>query len=221
MGKYHRIVVGGILLSILGVFIALYQFKSEDAGAGGFAIYEMNDNWECGSVASEMEEMSLPYEGKSKPGEILVFQNTVPREYAGMTLSFYSIESTVRVSLDDEIIYQYGVENQRIFGKSPGSRVNFVDLPNQIEDGRLRIELTSSYDNASAILDRVSVSERDIAILQLIEENLINLFCCIVVLISAVVFLVAGIVCIRTGQNTRGVFWLAALGGTSHPRPRT
>lgn len=144
--------------------------------------------------------------------ELVAFETTVPQKYAGMTLSFYSIESTVCVSLDGEIIYQYGVDSQRMFGKSPGSRVNFVDLPERIGEGRLRIELTSSYVNAATILYGVSVSERDIAILQLIEENLVNLFCCIIVLISAVVFLVAGIVCIFTGQNTRGVFWLAALG---------
>lgn len=219
MKKYHKIVVSGMLLAILSVFAALYQFKSEDAAADEYAVYEMNDNWRFVSVTSVMKQpedadqaVSLPYEGKSEPGEMIVFQNTIPREYAGMTMSFYSTESTVRVSLDGEIIYQYGVENQRMFGKSPGSRVNFVDLPNRIGEGCLRIEFTSSYENTAATLEQVIVSQRDIAILRLIEDNLVNLFCCFVILISAVVFLITGIVCVRTNQNTYGVFWLAALG---------
>lgn len=156
--------------------------------------------------------VSLPYEGVSEPGEMIVFQNTITQDYAGLTLVFYSIESTVRVSLNDKVIYQYGVENQRMFGKSPGSRVNLVDLPEQIGDGYLRIELISSYENASATLGKVTVSARDIAILQLIESNLVKLLSCVIMLIASVVFLLLGIVCMRTGQKTYGVFWLAALG---------
>ncbi|MCM1038343.1 MAG: response regulator [Ruminococcus sp.] len=271
MKKYYNIVVGIVLVAILSVFIALYQFQEEEGSANEYVIYDMNDNWRCISVTSVMEQqeesggaagtdpetsempkgevrpdmpaaegahrqsvsgheenkghttaiqneeevgftVSLPYEGTSKPGEMLVFQNTIPHEYAGLTLTFYSTESTVRVSLNNEVIYQYGVENQRMFGKSPGSRLNFVDLPEHIGDGTLRIELTSSYANAAATLGRVSVSQRDIAILQLIESNLVNLFCCIIILISAVVFLILGIVCIFTNQKKSGVFWLAALG---------
>lgn len=207
MNKYHKIVIGGILLAVLAVFCVLDRFKSEDE-ISEYAIYKLNDNW---NVANDIG-VSLPYAGQSEPGELVAFETTVPRQYGGMTLSFYSIESTVRVSLDDEIIYKYGVDSQRMFGKSPGSRVNFVDLPERIGEGRLRIEFTSSYINAATVLYGVSVSERDIAILQLIEENLVNLFCCIIVLVSAIVLLVAGIVCIFTDQNTRGVFWLAALG---------
>lgn len=156
--------------------------------------------------------VSLPYEGTSEPDEMIVFQNTITQDYAGLTMVFYSVESTVRVSLNDKVIYQYGVENQRMFGKSPGSRINFVDLPDQIGDGYLRIELVSPYGNAAAILDNVTVLPRDIAILQLIESNLVKLLSCVVMLISAVVFLLLGVVCIRTNQKTYGVFWLAALG---------
>ncbi|MCM1048382.1 MAG: response regulator [Clostridiales bacterium] len=209
MKKYYKVIVAITVLTIFSVFVVLFQFQPEGGTLNEYAIYDMNDNWQC---VSSNSVISLPYEGTSDPDEMIVFQNTVPQEYAGMTLSFYSTESTVRVSLNGNIIYQYGVDNQRKFGKSPGSRMNFVDLPERIGDGYLRIEFTSSYKNAAAALSKVSVSERDVAIIQLIKSNLMNLICCIVILISAVIFVILGIVCVRTGQKTDGVFWLAALG---------
>ena len=221
MKKYHKVVVVCIILAIMGMFVALYQIQSEDDTTNEYFVYEMNHNWRFSSVSSVMDQIkeegvgmivSLPYEGTSEPDETIVFQNTITQDYAGLTLVFYSNESTVRVSLDDQVIYQYGVENQRLFGKSPGNRVNLVDLPEQIEEGYLRIELMSSYENAAATLGKVTVSPRDIAILQLIESNLVKLLSCFIMLIGAVVFLLLGIVCMRTGQKTYGVFWLAALG---------
>ncbi|MCM1539867.1 MAG: response regulator [Blautia sp.] len=167
---------------------------------------------ETGEKEDAGAAVTLPYEGTSASDEMIVFQNTVPQEYAGLTMIFYSTESTVRVSLNDSVIYQYGVENQRMFGKSPGNRINFVDLPDHIGDGILRIELTSSYENAAATLSRVTVSQRDTAILRLIENNLENFFCCIVILVCTVVFVILGVVCMLTSQRTYGVFWLAALG---------
>ncbi len=239
MRKYYRIVAIIMLLMVIGVFFVLHQFQSEDNTISDYAVYEMNDNWSVVSVSPVMKQLenggeepdfkmeepdaigtekeigasiSLPYEGTSEPGEMIVFQNTVPREYSGLTLSFYSTESTVRVSLNDQVIYQYGVENQRMFGKSPGSRINFVDLPDQIDDGSLRIEFTSSYEDAAATLGGMTVSQRDTAILRLIKTNLINLCCAIVILMTAVIFFILEFVCVRISQNTYGVFWLAALG---------
>lgn len=220
MKKYNKIVAASMILAMLGMFAVLYQLQSEDAAANEYPVYEMNHNWRFISSASDTQvseeetgaAVSLPYEGVSSPGEKVVFENTVTQDYAGLTLVFYSNESTVQVSLDGKVIYQYGAENQRRLGKSPGSRVNLVDLPEQIGDGCLRIELVSSYKNEAATLGRVTASGKDIVILQLIESNLVKLLSCVIMLISSVGFLLLGTVCIRTSQKTYGVFWLAALG---------
>ncbi|MCM1190799.1 MAG: response regulator [Butyrivibrio sp.] len=239
MKKYYNILIGITMLTILSVFFILCQFKSEDDAAEEDVVYEMNAGWQRilmephgegqasgGEVPwgeapwdeapwdSERAAIvvSLPYNGISEPGQPVIFENTIPPEYAGLTLVFYSTRSAVRVSLDNKVIYQYGVENRRMFGKSPGNRINFVDLPERIEEGRLRIELTSPYEDASASLGRVTVSQKDTVILQLIEDNLVNLSCCIIILICTVVFLILQFVCMRTGRNTYGILWLAALG---------
>ncbi|MCM1264398.1 MAG: response regulator [Butyrivibrio sp.] len=217
--KYYKRMIIITILTVFSILVILNQFQSEDAESNKYTIYEMNNGWQCLSATLGMKQpgeskeiVSLPYVGESEPDEMIVFQNTIPHEYAGLTMTFYSTESTVRVTLNDDVIYQYGIENKRIFGKSPGNRMNFVELPEHIGDGRLRIELISSYENAAATLGRVTVSQKDLIILQLIESNLLNFFCCLVMLICVVIFLSLGFVCIRTNQNTYGVFWLAALG---------
>ncbi|MCM1090325.1 MAG: response regulator [Butyrivibrio sp.] len=246
MKRYYNIVVTIVIAAVLGVFLALFQFQSEDESAADYAMHEMNDGWSFVSASSANgmggvnasdkkpyaiggkddvihenpdrensdrggTSVSLPYNGTSKPEELVVFQNTIPQEYAGLTLAFYSTESSVRITLDDEVIYQYGVESQRLFGKSPGSRLNFVDIPERIGRGTLRIELKSSYENAAASLSKATVAQRDVLILGLVENNLVNLFSCLAMLLCAVVFFITGIVCVRIGQKTYNVFWLAAL----------
>lgn len=213
MKKFYRFIIIIVILAMVGMFAALNQIQSEDYMTTDNTLFDLVYDWGVGSGSSDMEtDVSLPYEGTSEPGETIVYQKTIPQVFEGLTLAFYSNESSVRVSLDDDVIYQYGVESQRMFGKSPGNRVNLVDLPEQIGDGYLRIELMSSHENAAATLNRVTVATRDIVILQLIESNLVKLLSCIIMLISAVIFLLLGVVCIRTSQKTYGVFWLAALG---------
>lgn len=213
MKKLYRIVIAIVLFAMIGMFVALDQVQPEDCMTSENTLFEITHGWSFISGSSDVGTIvSLPYEGTSAPGEMIVFQHRLPQVFAGRTLAFYSNESTVRVSLNGDVIYQYGVESQRMFGKSPGNRINLVDLPDQIGDGLLTIELISSHENAASMLGKVTVASRDIVILQLIESNLVNLLSCITMLISAVVFLLLGIVCVRTGQKTYGVFWLAALG---------
>lgn len=63
MNKYHKIVIGGILLAVMSVFLVLDRFKSEDS-ISEYAIYDMNDNWQVAGDSAA----SLPYAGQSEPG---------------------------------------------------------------------------------------------------------------------------------------------------------
>jgi len=60
--------------------------------------------------AGEYREVTLPYAGKSRSDDVMVFINTLPGEYAGLTLSFSSLGARVRVALNGEVIYEHEPE---------------------------------------------------------------------------------------------------------------
>ena len=55
---------------------------------------------------TELTGASLPYTGRLRSDEIVLFKSGLPEESAGMTLQFFSSNADVSVFLGDEIIYR-------------------------------------------------------------------------------------------------------------------
>ena len=51
------------------------------------------------------EQISLPYEGESKAGEILTLEGVIPRKYEGKTIRFFTSDETLQVFMDGTPIY--------------------------------------------------------------------------------------------------------------------
>ena len=188
MKKLRKLVGVSVLCVIIFMVVALFQYQNGDdlpALLPDQMEYEYNQGWlavpldgakEPGAKLQshleikeqfqdaleqgECEPVDLPYVGECGAGEAFVFQNTLPEEYAGLTLSFSSTHSTVRVVLDDEVIYQYGYEEGHETEKSHGSNENYVRIPNIFEKGDLWIEMASAVPNAAAEIGRASCRER-------------------------------------------------------------
>lgn len=105
---------------VLGLYIAIIAFavcafQVDDMTLAKGKIYEYNTNWVMiREDGTSVELGNLPYSAESKPGEIVIIENIIPREYQGLTLSFLSADKTLKVYLDDEIIYEFGTNLTRI-----------------------------------------------------------------------------------------------------------
>lgn len=200
---------------VLGVYAAIIlfvigTFQVDDMTLSKGEIYDYNTNWimlyEDGT-SKKIE--TLPYSGKSEPNELIVIENVIPKEYQGLTLSFLSADKTLKVFLDDEVIYEFGTRDKRAFGHTPGSVYNFIDIPNDFEEGRIRIEITSAYDDFAASIGTMTIAKRDISILHLIERNLISIICDVIILFSGVIFAFLSVMQRRTKQSTNGIEYLS------------
>ncbi len=240
MKKLRKLVGVSVLCVIIFMVVALFQYQNGDdlpALLPDQMEYEYNQGWlavplngakEPGAKLQshleikeqfqdaleqgECEPVDLPYVGECGAGEAFVFQNTLPEEYAGLTLSFSSTHSTVRVVLDDEVIYQYGYEEGHETEKSHGSNENYVRIPNIFEKGDLWIEMASAVPNAAAELKSVKIETRDVMVIGVVGNRVSDIGCCLLIVIMAIIMFVLAIIRRYTRQPVRGEFFLGLAG---------
>lgn len=233
--------LAGLCIFFVLVFmvIALFRFERKEENLSLFPDqleYHFNENWIMASLdqakiseteqedhdklrklieeelaGEECQKVTLPYTGKSKAYELIVFKNILSEIYAGLTLNFSSTNSTVRVVLDGDVIYQYGFEEQ-VSGQSPEDNEHFVNLPNVFEEGELWIELMSPSENAASVLDDVKIETRDTVVIGVFDNNVADIGCCLLILLMAIIMFILALIRQYTHQPARGEVFLGLTG---------
>lgn len=160
----------------------------------------------------EYQEVNLPYQGKSGAHGAVVFQNTLPDDYAGLTMNFTSTGSFLCVILDGELIYQYEPVQEDLTGKLTGEHENFVDIPNVFQDGELWIVMSVSGQDIAPELGIVKIETRDMMIIGVMGSNIADIGCCLLILITAILMFVLALIRRYTHQPTRGEIFLGLTG---------
>ena len=238
MKNLRKLAGVSILLTLVFMIIALFQFQKEEEISllpNEFELF-FNENWIMailnGIEVSEEEletqdriqdlmkdalaeenyqEVNLPYKENSGSGDVFVFKNTLSKEYAGLILKFSSEDAIVHVVLDDEIIYQYGIEEDNI----SGSNENLVSIPNVFQNGELWIELIPSYPNAAPRLGDVKIETRDTVVIGLVGNSIADIGCCLLIVIMAIIMFVLALIRWYTRQPARGEMFLGLAGLTA------
>lgn len=184
-------------------------FKVDDMTVSKGNIYEFNHNWTLtwpDKTSYTIEE--LPYLGQSEPGEMVIFENTIPKEYAGKTMSFLSADKTLRVWIDGEIVYEFGIDDERSFGHTPGSVMNFIDIPENLTEGKIQMEMVSPYPDYAARVTAITVGERDVLIICLLKDKMFDIVCNLVIIFCGIIFFLLSIIQRVSGQKADGVLYL-------------
>ena len=205
--KYFKKFIWIVLaLDIVILAYAAFGFKVDDMTLSKGTIYDFNDGWEITWEDGSSKVVSeLPFLGKSLPQEKVVMENTLPREFWGMTMSFLSADKTFRVFVDDVRIYQFGEDDVRSFGHTPGSVVNFIDIPSDLDSGKIRIEMSSPYADYAAKISNIKIGKRDVLILQLMKDNAFNIVCSLIVIVCGIDFVLLFFIQKASKQNIGGM----------------
>lgn len=156
--------------------------------------------------------VSLPYEEHSEAGTVLVFQNTLPESYAGLTLSFSSTAPEVCVVVDGEVIYWEGF-GPPSSAKAPGAKEqHYVSIPLTLQEGQLWIELTASPQGSTMGLGDITIETRDVVVIGLVANNIADIGCCLLILLMAVIMFVLTLIRRYTRQPARGETLLGLVG---------
>lgn len=173
MKFFKRLVFGILAFSIALLIYVIAVFQVEDTTLSKGDIYEFNRGWTLSWQEAQGEKKvsvdELPFLGECAPDTLVIMSNTIPEEYFGKTMSFLSADKTLKVWIDGTEVYEFGIADKRTFGKTPGSIVNFIDIPGDLEHGEIKIEMCSPYADCAARISTITVGNRDVLILKLLK----------------------------------------------------
>lgn len=201
------------LVVVLQIILAVYvvaTFEVDDVTLVKGEVYDFNTGWTVYREDGRRIAVDcLPYADTSSAGEMVVMENTVPKEFAGLTMRFLTADKQFQVFMDGEEIYQFGMHDVRRFGHTPGSVMNFVDIPQELDEGHIRIEMTSPYNNYASYINTIEVGKRDRVILRLIASAMPKTACNMIILFTALLSWTGGVLCLINKRDTGGLGCLA------------
>ena len=198
-----------VLFLLLCVYVVV-KFQVDDMTLYKGEVKEFNNGWILtGADGSTVALNELPFSGESQPEELIVIENRIPEEFWGMSMSFLSADKKFTVFIDGEKVYEFGMNDKRSFGRTPGSVVNFIDIPADLTTGDIRIEMVSPYQDYAAKISDITVGKRDVLILKLFMDNAVNLFCGFAIIICGIGFVFLFLIQRVSGQRTEGIMQIS------------
>lgn len=212
MKHYKRITVGLVLLQIIFFVFVVAFFQVDNMTLGQGDIYTFDTGWHMTYADGKTEQIdSLPYHSTCKAGDVLVMENQIPEKYYGKTMFFLSADKSLVIKVDKKEIYSFGKNTRQLFGHTPGSVYNFVDIPYDCTKGIIQIEMVSSYDDYATYVPNIRIANRDVAIIRVLKENMFNILCCVILAFSGILLLILSMLQRLSGKKEQGMLYLGGL----------
>ncbi|MDY5180842.1 ATP-binding protein [Butyribacter sp.] len=212
MKKFKKLIWAALAIEIIVLIVIIVNSDVDNMTLSKGRIDNFNTGWTITREdCSSSKIKSLPYSDKSKAGEKIVLSNTIPKKYSGMTMSFLSADKQIRVTIDGKLVYEFGMNDSRPFGKTPGSVTNFIDIPEHLSEGKIEIEMVSPYDNYASNITGITISKRDTSILNLLKSNLGNFAMCIIILACGITLFMLAFIQAFSRQTKDGISYLGFM----------
>lgn len=212
MQKFKKLIWAALAIEIIVLIVIVINSDVDNMTLSKGRIDNFNTGWTITREdGSSSKIKSLPYSEKSKAGEKIVLSNTIPKKYSGMTMSFLSADKQIRVNIDGKPVYEFGMNDSRPFGKTPGSVTNFIDIPEHLSEGKIEIEMVSPYDNYASNITGITISKRDTSILNLLKSNLGNFAMCIIILACGITLFMLAFIQAFSRQTKDGISYLGFM----------
>ncbi len=159
-------------------------------------------------LGSGCRSADLPYQGTSGPNDIVIYKNILPKETAGKKIRFSTQDSSVQVYLDGEIIYhcRHGVEES--LEETDGVENHTVQIPEITGIGEIWILQWSAQADAAGSLDMVMMELRDMVVVGVVGNDILDIVCCLLIAIMAMIAFVIALIRRYTGLPGRGELYL-------------
>lgn len=212
MKKFKKLIWAALAIEIIVLIVIVINSDVDNMTLSKGRIDNFNTGWTITREdGSSSKIKSLPYSEKSKAGEKIVLSNTIPKKYSGMTMSFLSADKQIRITIDGKLVYEFGMNDSRPFGKTPGSVTNFIDIPEHLSEGKIEIEMVSPYDNYASNITGITISKRDTSILNLLKSNLGNFAMCIIILACGITLFMLAFIQAFSRQTKDGISYLGFM----------
>lgn len=209
MKKYYKVLWTIFFIQLIVIAVVAKTANVDDMTLAKGEVESFNTGWELiREDGTKTKLQALPYNTTSHPNEKIIIRNVIPKEYWGKTLTFLSADKTLRITINGKEVYSFGLNDERLFGNTPGSIMVFADIPKDCKLGEIQIEMCSPYANYATYITGISVAKRDVAILHFIKQKAFDIILTVIIFIIAVVLLALSIVQKMSLKKIGGVQYL-------------
>lgn len=206
----HLRKLAGFTILFIGVFMIFalirYEVDTQVSFLPERLQYDFNEEWNAKTSDDTQKGVTLPYFELHPDEETIVFENTVPEEFVGTTMRFFTKNAWVRVLLDGGEIYSQEKENEGL------DMEHSVEIPKTFSEGVLQIELTVLEPDTEVALGEIVLEMQEVVVIGLNASNLVDIACCLLNFVAAVVMLMLELIRWHTGQPGRGELFLGLFG---------
>ncbi len=132
-------------------------------------------------------------------------------DYKKPSIMIESMHQSFTISVNSEIIYEFGQDKSTFFSSPTGGIWHVVDLPYNQELSTIKIDIIPSDDKTSIGLRDIYLAENSEAILFLVNKNAIKLLISSIILIIGFTLLVAQAFISKGLKNNNLILYLAFL----------
>lgn len=212
----HRIKITALMICL---FFGLFILVADWIGSGMQEqlmtmeqFEEFNQNWTIEVAEEEYKDQSLPFvRPEVRALESLILQRKLPDVLAGKNALFFrASHKFVQVRINGEEAYQFGFNNQHLFGKTPGCVWVVVPLTEQQQGASLEIELMGAYDRNAGSVNEIYIGTKSSVLTFLLKDRIMSFIACIIILTIGVSMLLISII-LKNGELTNALFRLGML----------
>ena len=235
MKNLRRLAGISILFTLVFMVIALFKYQNEEdmSMLPDQMEYYYNNDWKMfmpdsselsgdgledynkikkfindAQVNGRYKSVELPYEIQESNSGIIILKNTLPENFAGLTLDFASKNAVVDIIIDGENIYSYIPEDD----DKHANNENFADIPNNPQKGEIWICLEQLNMDKPVSVGDIKIETRDTVVIGVVGNSIADIGCCLLMVITSIVMFMLAIIRQYTCQPARGEIFLGMAG---------
>ncbi len=193
------------------ILLICTSFKTDQAEVDKEGVNAINAGWILVREDGSTQSITLPANVRSgvKKNKTSILQNTLPDDLKnGMTLSFATYHATVQVFVENKLIYQFGLDNHYLFGKSPAPTAwHFVDLPDGAQGKQITLKFCSPYQKYSGIFNSITIGRKSADIGDMVHHFLLSTMVSFLSLIFGMILLMMYLIARKKLKQNAGMFY--------------
>lgn len=131
-----------------------------------------DDSWILVDELNGNRAIDLPCDVDAAKNSVVTITRRVPTDIDNnYVLFFKSNYQAVEVKINGDIVYSYGVDEKKPFGKSPVSVYNMVSIDKGYEGGNIEVSFMSGYKSYSGNIDSMYFGNRGDVLFDFVKKN--------------------------------------------------
>lgn len=182
------LVVTIFIASVILIFYDIFSSDTAKVNTINNRFEKISVEWRMTIDDSAEKYVKLPYKLNGKAGTIVKLTTMLPYNIQNNEeLFFKSNHQCVRVYVENELIYEFGYNENRKFGKTPGDALILVDLDSSMSGKHCTIELYNVYDSSiSRVANNIYIGDRNSISSYILRKNIVAICICNILLLLGI-----------------------------------